>query len=176
MASSTVILAASAWLRGLWSYYRRYTNTAIHTAATAALAIFGLLVFVDPWFAAVAIACYVVPPVVLYVRTGGPVSREDGDQPLESQRSARPDPTVESATSGSSTDDSSARRDSISELNRTAGTDDVDRSSDDGDTDFDSDGTDTDSDSDGTDTDSDSDGTETDSDSNGTDTDSDRDG
>ncbi|WP_331235356.1 hypothetical protein [Natronorarus salvus] len=55
------------WLRGLWEYYRGYTKTAVHTAAGAALAVFGLLIFVDPLFAAVAIVSYVLPPVVLYV-------------------------------------------------------------------------------------------------------------
>lgn len=52
--------------RGFWAYYRRYTNTAIHAAATAALTAFGLLIFIDPSFAWLAIASYLLPPVVLY--------------------------------------------------------------------------------------------------------------
>ncbi|WP_345781268.1 hypothetical protein [Natronobeatus ordinarius] len=77
-----VVIAAIPWLRGLWNYYREYTSTPIHTAATAALAIFGILIFVDPLFAVVAIGSYVLPPIVLYVR-----------QPANDDRSstARPD-------------------------------------------------------------------------------------
>ncbi|WP_122090536.1 hypothetical protein [Halalkalicoccus subterraneus] len=76
-------------VRGFWEYYRRYTTTAIHAAATAALTAFGLLIFIDPSFAWLAIASYVLPPVVLYaigVDTGddpsGGVGRSDGaDRP-----------------------------------------------------------------------------------------------
>ena len=168
-----VLSEGRTWLRGFWSYYRRYTNTAIHTAATAALAIFGILVFVDPWFAAIAIACYVVPPIVLYVLADESASDESEEDVFEESPSTHADRTVDPTTTESKTGGSSDRRDSISEPNRTAGTDDIDRSSDDGDTNFDS--VDIDSDNDGTDTDSDSDGTGTDSDSDGTDTDSDRD-
>lgn len=38
----------------------------MHTLSATALAIFGLLVFVDPWFALLAIGSYVLPPVVLF--------------------------------------------------------------------------------------------------------------
>ncbi|MFA9425292.1 hypothetical protein [Natronorubrum sp. A-ect3] len=176
MAPPVVIPTAAGWIRGLWVYYRRYTDTTIHTAATAALAIFGILVVIDPWFAAVAIACYVVPPVVLYALADGPASDEREEDVFEESPSPHADRTVDPATTESETGGSSDRRDSISEPNRTAGTDDIDRSSDDGDTNFDSDSVDIDSDNDGTDTDSDSDGTDTDSNSDGTDTDSDRDG
>lgn len=72
--------------RGFWAYYRRYTTTAIHAAATATMTAFGLLLFIDPWFALLAIAAYVLPPVILYA-TGhdaerpGAASRpeEDGE-------------------------------------------------------------------------------------------------
>lgn len=57
---------AVQWLRGLWEYYREYTNTAIHAASVAALTIFGLLVFIDALFVVLAIASYVGPPLVLY--------------------------------------------------------------------------------------------------------------
>lgn len=53
--------------RAFWEFYRRYTHPAIHVASAAALAIFGLLVFVDPLFAGLAIAAYVCPPLVLYL-------------------------------------------------------------------------------------------------------------
>ncbi|AXR78604.1 hypothetical protein [Natrarchaeobaculum sulfurireducens] len=62
-----VVSTVSGRLRPFWSFHRQYTTTAIHTGATAALAIFGLLVFVDSRFAAVAIGCYVLPPLVLYL-------------------------------------------------------------------------------------------------------------
>lgn len=52
--------------QGFWAYYRGYTNTGIHAAATAALTAFGLLTFVHRWFALVAIAAYVLPPIYLY--------------------------------------------------------------------------------------------------------------
>lgn len=51
---------------GFWEYYREYTRTAVHAAATAALTAFGLLTYVHPAFAAVAICAYVLPPIYLY--------------------------------------------------------------------------------------------------------------
>ncbi|SDQ48664.1 hypothetical protein [Natronobacterium texcoconense] len=141
------------WLRGLWSFYRSYTNTAVHTAATAALAIFGILVFVDPWFAVVAIACYVLPPVVLYVRIGERSSLEDEHQSTQADQDTESDPLE-------STDDGSRERDHSRTIPDTAvGNGDTDSDAGDGDTDSDSDfdDGDTDSDSDGNDGDTDSD-------------------
>lgn len=60
------------WLRGLWAFYLAYTDRPIHAASAAALAICGILVFVDPLFAILAIATYVAPPVVLYVLKDDP--------------------------------------------------------------------------------------------------------
>lgn len=54
------------WVHGFWVYYRGYTQSAIHAASVAALTIFGLLIFIDPLFAVLAIAAYICPPVVLY--------------------------------------------------------------------------------------------------------------
>lgn len=53
--------------QGFWAFYRQYTHTGIHTAATAALTAIGLLVFVHWSFAVLAITIYVLPPVVLYL-------------------------------------------------------------------------------------------------------------
>ncbi len=53
--------------QGFWAFYRQYTHTGIHTAATAALTAIGLLVFVHWSFAVLAITNYVLPPVVLYL-------------------------------------------------------------------------------------------------------------
>ncbi|RKD97814.1 hypothetical protein [Halopiger aswanensis] len=156
LVSSTVLVTVPRRLRRFWSFYRRYTATAIHTAATAALAIFGILVFVDPWFAALAIGSYLVPPVFLYTIGAEPPS--PGDDVSSTERSeadaAVPDRT-RSADPIASTPETGRSR---------GGTDtDTDTDSDggNGDTDSDSDSddgdTDTDSDSDDGDTDSDSD-------------------
>lgn len=50
------------------AFVRRYTKTWIHALATAALTAFGTLTFIDTRFAAVAIAAYTLPPLVLYFR------------------------------------------------------------------------------------------------------------
>ena len=52
------------------AFVRRYAKTWVHALATAALTAFGTLTVVDERFAAVAIAAYALPPVVLYL-TGG---------------------------------------------------------------------------------------------------------
>ncbi|WP_247000051.1 hypothetical protein [Halosolutus gelatinilyticus] len=161
MASPTV----DGRLRGFWSFYRRYTTTPIHAAAAAALTIFGILVFVDPWFAALAIGAYVLPPVVLYVfdadavpegRTSPAVTEPDRrDRAPATQEYA---PAVDRARTSGGGD-----TDTDSDTDRDDG--DTDSDSDDGDTDSDTDDGDTDSDSDDGDTDSDSDDGDSDSDS-----------
>lgn len=155
--------AVPQWLRGLWSFYRSYTNSATHTAATAALAIFGILVFVDPWFAAVAIACYVLPPVVLYVRAGEPAALEGEHRSTPTEQTIESSP-LESTGDGSKGGDSSRTKPDTAVGNGTIGSDAGDG---DIDSDSDSDGGDTDSDndSDGGDTDSDSDSDDGDTDS-----------
>ncbi|WP_246084369.1 hypothetical protein [Salinadaptatus halalkaliphilus] len=122
--------AATRWVRGLWSYYRAYTHTPAHTASAAALAIFGLLVFVDPIFAAVAIGSYLVPPIVLYVLAD--------EQALENGKRADSDAAETHSDSEGIVDD--------------AGDDDSDTDTDDG---TDTDNSDTDTDSGDTDTDTD---------------------
>lgn len=52
---------------GFWAFYRQYTRSGIHAAATAGLTAAGLLVFVHWSFAILAISIYVLPPVVLYL-------------------------------------------------------------------------------------------------------------
>lgn len=154
LVSPAAIPIVPAPLREFWSFYRRYTETAIHTAATAALAIFGLLVFVDPWFVAIAIGCYVVPPVALYaleVEPPSPDGTSSADHNRNGETGATRDRAVEPVASTAETGRSRSSG---------GGSDtDTDTDSDDGDTDSDSDGDDgdTDSDSDDGDTDSDSD-------------------
>ncbi|WP_255169607.1 hypothetical protein [Natrononativus amylolyticus] len=164
------------WLRGLWRYYLAYTKRPLHTATAAAFAIFALLVFVDPLFAALAVGSYVLPPVVLYVLEGEPMPEpasrshsiltEDPESATtQARRWDHPEETDRSRVDTANGDTDSDSDD-----------DDTDSDSDDGDTDSDSDDGDTDSDSDDGDTDSDSDDGDTDTDRVGTDTDSDRSG
>ncbi|MDS0261157.1 hypothetical protein NDI56_17290 [Haloarcula sp. S1CR25-12] len=131
---------AMQWLRGFWEYYRGYTRSAVHAAAAAALTIFGLLIFIDPIFAVLAIGSYIFPPIVLYVF--GTDVGTDSKQPDLIAASAGSDTGSHSGSGGDSDSDNG----------------DTDSDSDDGDTDSDTDGTDTDSDTDGTDTDTDTDG------------------
>ncbi|WP_114575576.1 hypothetical protein [Saliphagus sp. LR7] len=150
---------ARRWLDGLWRFYLGYTNRPVHAASAALLAIFGILVFVDPLFAILAVAAYVAPPVILYVRADDPEAQASRHRRVPDRDSPAPRGDVgrEPASSG-------GRRGAVGDA--------------DSDSDADSDGTDADSDSDGGDGDSDSDGDDgdTDSDSDGTDTDTDSDG
>lgn len=128
------------WVAGLWEYYRGYTRTAVHAAATAALTAFGLLIFIDPLFAILAILSYLTPPIALY--TLG-TDLETGDVPSESDH------------------DRATPMTNVDEDSKTTRMDD-DSDSDGNDTD--SDGDDGDSDSDGDDGDTDSDGADADTD------------
>ncbi|QSX00132.1 hypothetical protein [Haloterrigena alkaliphila] len=80
---------------GFVPFYRSYTKTWIHAVATAGLTAFGTLTIVHRWFAALALASYVVPPVVLYLRHGRTDGRSvpDRDAPEPERRDA--DPAVE---------------------------------------------------------------------------------
>ena len=51
---------------GFVDFFQRYARTWVHAVSTAVLTLFGTLTFIDRWFAAVAVAGYVLPPVVLY--------------------------------------------------------------------------------------------------------------
>lgn len=142
---------ARRWLGGLWRFYLGYTDRPVHAASAALLAIFGILVFVDPLFAILAVAAYVAPPVILYVRADEPEARAgrrrsvpDRDPPAPRGDVGRE--TAPSAGRGSAAGDADSDSD--------ADSDDTDADSDsdagdDGDSDSDSDGTDTDTDSDG---------------------------
>ncbi|WP_126662277.1 sialidase family protein [Haloterrigena salifodinae] len=65
---------------GFVPFYRSYTKTWIHAVATAGLTAFGTLTIVHRWFAALALASYVVPPIVLYLRHGRDDDRADADR------------------------------------------------------------------------------------------------
>ncbi|WP_226004302.1 WD40/YVTN/BNR-like repeat-containing protein [Natrinema salinisoli] len=60
------------------SFFRRYTQTWIHAVAAAGLTAFGTLTIFHRWFIVLALASYVVPPIVLYLR-GTPPDRTDGE-------------------------------------------------------------------------------------------------
>ncbi|WP_424001906.1 WD40/YVTN/BNR-like repeat-containing protein [Haloarcula salina] len=75
------------------TFARRYTKTWVHAVATAALTAFGTLTVVDQRFAAVAIAAYVLPPVVLYLGVDG-----DGDAAAASSSETGPGSSAASAT------------------------------------------------------------------------------
>jgi hypothetical protein len=130
--------AATQWIRGLWEYYRGYTDTAIHAVATAALTAFGLLVFVDPLFAILAIASYLFPPVVLYV-----LDVDAGTSPEPPEVAA----ARTTAESESNSNPHTGSHSGAGEIDSDSGDGDSDSDSDDGDSDSDSDDGDTDSDS-----------------------------
>ncbi|WP_135305003.1 hypothetical protein [Haloarcula amylovorans] len=98
---------------GFGPFFRRYTKTWQHAVATAALTAFGMLTFINRLFAVVAIAAYLVPPVVLYFRSSSTehdvadTGRQASDLPTESTDSNRgweADTTQESAPPTESTD------------------------------------------------------------------------
>lgn len=161
----TAPAAVGARARGFWAYYRRYTKTGVHAAATAALTAFGLLIFIDSLFAWLAIASYVFPPVILYM-TGHDAADDPDPEGDEHPESAGLHDDTDGVTAGPA----DADRDF----------DGPDRDSDGVDLDFDgpdadADGADADADADGAngDTDTDSDDGDTDTDSDDGDTDSD---
>ncbi|QLG62175.1 hypothetical protein [Halorarum salinum] len=127
------VSTATGWIRGFWAFYRRYTRTAVHAIATAALTAFGLLVFIDPLFSVVAIGAYVFPPVVIFAARGDVegTSEPSGATPLRTD----------------------SGRDAGSDADADDGDGDSDTDGDDGDSD--SDGADADADADGSDADAD---------------------
>jgi hypothetical protein len=175
-----IVSVTRQWLRGLWVYYRAYTHTAVHAAATAALTAFGLLIFVNRFFAIVAIASYLFPPIILYSIGFDVGNRSSSSETQSSHADAGTSSREELKTLEQRRKDvGTTGRDSGPEAAGFGGSaaakrdGDTDSDSDDGDTDSDGDDGDTDSDSDDGDTDSDSDDGDTDSDSDDGDTDSD---
>jgi len=185
-----LLSAAIQWGRGLWAFYRQYTQTAIHAASVAALTIFGLLVFIDPLFAGVAIAAYLCPPLVLYLlgvdvgaepsdveRTDeqGAVDRQERTETSAAETDTEPpDAGRNDETNSDRNNRNSDRGDGDSDTDSDNGDSDTD--SDNGDSDTDSDNGDSDTDSNDGDSDTDSDDGDSDTDSDDGDSDSDRDG
>jgi hypothetical protein len=130
-------------IRGLWQYYWVYVRTrvAMHAAATAALTLFGLLMYFHRGFIVLAVASYLLPPIYLYLA---------GDDP-ESARNQQADEDRDTETDFDDVD--------------------IDTDSDGTDTDTDADGVDADADADSTDADADADGADADADADGVDRD-----
>lgn len=65
---------------GAAAFVRRYAKTWVHAVATAGMTAFGTLTVVDTRFAVLALAAYVFPPVVLYLRgdDGRETTEQDG--------------------------------------------------------------------------------------------------
>lgn len=72
---------------GFVAFFRWYTSTWVHAVATAALTGLGLLTFVHRYFAAIAVAAYVLPPIALYL---GGSSTGPGKRGERSERNSRP--------------------------------------------------------------------------------------
>jgi hypothetical protein len=69
------------------SFFRRYTQTWIHAVAAAGLTAFGTLTIFHRGFIVLALASYVVPPIVLYL-SGPSSNRTDGDSPTDRDHDA----------------------------------------------------------------------------------------
>lgn len=65
--------------RDVPTFVRRYARTWIHGLAAAVMTAFGTLTFVHRGFAVLALAAYVLPPVVLYVTGAGPPESDAPD-------------------------------------------------------------------------------------------------
>ncbi|ELY57814.1 beta propeller repeat protein [Natronococcus jeotgali] len=91
------------------AFFRRYTKTWMHAIATTGLTAFGMLTFIHRGFAILALACYVVPPIVLYLSRRGDGSADDAPSPTEAALSDREgsdgrDATAERSATASGTD------------------------------------------------------------------------
>jgi len=83
---------------GFVAFYREYTRTWYHALATAALTAFGTLTVVDRLFAVLAVAAYVLPPLLLYLRgsvtsaseTGADAGRQPSDRSTRSTSAGSP--------------------------------------------------------------------------------------
>jgi hypothetical protein len=92
---------------GFGAFFKRYTRTWHHAVATAALTAFGTLTFVHRLFAVLAILAYLVPPVVLYLRSGG-----RGEEEKPEQETRPTDPVGESDVGSGSEGGTESERES----------------------------------------------------------------
>ena len=82
---------------GAAAFIRRYAKTWVHAVATAAMTAFGTLTVIDTRFAALALAAYILPPVILYLR------RDTGTEPPE--QDSKTDEQVSDSDTGHTTGD-----------------------------------------------------------------------
>ncbi len=71
---------------GFLSFFRSYTKTWIHAVATAGMTAFGTLTIVHRWFVVPAIASYVLPPIVLYLRQPSAAETEQEETEREERK------------------------------------------------------------------------------------------
>ncbi|PCR89202.1 beta propeller repeat protein [Natrinema ejinorense] len=81
---------------GFVSFFRSYTKTWIHAVATAGLTAFGTLTIFHRGFIVLALASYVVPPIVLYVRGGS--DRAGGESTAERDAAPAADRDADGST------------------------------------------------------------------------------
>lgn len=81
--------------QGFWAFYRQYTRSSIHTAATAALTAIGLLVFVHWSFAILAVTIYILPPIVLYLYEDPEADQSTDTKPTETGIRSEHGPKIE---------------------------------------------------------------------------------
>lgn len=93
--------------RSFAPFFRGYTKTWVHAVATAALTTFGMLTFVHRGFAVVAVASYVLPPLVIYLS-----GRSVGPEADASARSREVEKRSESAANGENSEGAESDSDS----------------------------------------------------------------
>ncbi|WP_293033152.1 hypothetical protein [Natronococcus sp.] len=99
-------MAANTEPSGFGAFFQRYTKTWMHAVATAGLTAFGLLSFVHRGFVLLALACYIIPPIVLYITRRGDDAAGSSMSPTdaalaeheEPSKSERTEPEGRSAT------------------------------------------------------------------------------
>ena len=102
---------------GFGAFFRQYTRTWYHAVATAALTAFGMLTFVNKLFAVVALLAYILPPVVLYVRSPrGTVTSEARDS--NGGTTDGTNPGAEGGTDSGTEDEASQREPGVETENR----------------------------------------------------------
>lgn len=75
-------MAATERVAAFAAFFKRYARTWRHAVATAAMTAFGVLAVLDQRFTVVAVLAYVLPPVVLYLRSPSALDTAgaDGDR------------------------------------------------------------------------------------------------
>ncbi|WP_049901638.1 hypothetical protein [Natrinema sp. J7-1] len=84
---------------GFVSFVRDYTKTWVHAVATAGLTAFGTLAVFHRGFIALALATYIVPPIVLYLWRPS-AGRNDGDTAAEGNGDAAAEGEADAAIAG----------------------------------------------------------------------------